>query len=326
MNLRQVFSIHYGQQELYNKETLDGGAILIVSSQGVDNGCYGFFGVRPRYKPPFITVPRTGSIGEAFVQMYPCAVDGNCLVLEPKIELLIDYLFYISFAIRTQKWRYRYGRQITPTRLGALDIIRPEDFRVNKAYDKFEKEIYPHKDDSKKIKIRNGATTAVKITDLFNLVRGHFHAIDRLEDGKYPTISRVSVENGLVGFYQKPSKAKIFPAGTLTVSTVTGDAFFQTTPFIATDNVVMLISKKTYKATTLIYIQALLNQVKWRYSYGRQCYKGSFEKTIIDLPVINDGELDEDYMESVITKQPYWSEFKKRILSYDQRPLSKAAG
>lgn len=324
MKLSQLFKIHYGQKEFHNKENLDIGKSLLVSSQATDNGCYGFFEFKSKLKPPFITVPSTGSIGEAFVQTYDCSVDDNCLVLEPKLELPIDYLFYISFAIRSQKWRYRYGRQITPDRLGELNVTQPEEFKANKSYGKIEKETYPNKSEGKKSRIESKVTRLIKITELFDLVRGHFHAIDRLEEGKYPTISRVSVENGLVGFYKKPNNAKVFPAGIITVSTVTGDAFIQTTPFIATDNVVMLLPKKSYRTTTLVYIQALINQVKWRYSYGRQCYKGTFEKTIINLPVIDSGELDEDYMESVVTRQPYWNEFEKTVLR--SKSLSKTAG
>src|SRR5690242_7560298 len=144
MKLSDLFKIHYGQKEFHNKENLDVGTSLLISSQAIDNGCYGFFEIKSKFKPPFITVPSTGSIGEAFVQTYQCSVDDNCLVLEPKSKLSIDYLFYISFSIRTQKWRYRYGRQITPTRLGELDVVKPEDFVVNKSFKKFEEEIYPH--------------------------------------------------------------------------------------------------------------------------------------------------------------------------------------
>jgi len=152
MKLSQLFKIHYGQKEFHNKENLDVGKSLLISSQATDNGCYGFFEIKAKLKPPFITVPSTGSIGEAFVQIYPCSVDDNCLVLEPKTELSIDYLFYISSAIRSQKWRYRYGRQITPTRLGELDIIQPGEFKINKSDEKMEKEIYTHKTVDKKVK------------------------------------------------------------------------------------------------------------------------------------------------------------------------------
>jgi len=315
MKLIQAFTLHYGQKELHNKENLDGGDTFLVSSQAVDNGCYGFFETKPKYEPPFITVPSTGSIGEAFVQMYPCAVDDNCLVLQPKYELSIEYLFYIAFRVRTQRWRYRYGRQITPDRLSQLEVIPPDDFKVDIPYRNLKDSLYPKREYHP---YNSEAVPAIKIfqiTELFEPQRGHFHAIDRLEEGNYPTISRVSCNNGLVGFYTKPAKAKVFPKGIITVSTVTGDAFLQQTPFIATDNVVICIPKRPLRITTLIYIITLLNKVKWRYSYGRQCYKGNFQKTVLRMPVLKNDIIDEGYIERLVTTLPYWSEYKTRMLN-----------
>ena len=126
------------------------------------------------------------------------------------------------------------------------------------------------------------------VTDFFNLARGHFHSIANLDPGTNPTISRVSTDNGLVGFYDKPEKAKIWPSGTITVSTVTGDAFVQPVPFIATDNVVLCCPKPNYEDAGLewrLFAQLMINQMKWRYSYGRQCYKRKFAKTEIVMPV-----------------------------------------
>ncbi len=314
MNLIQVFSIHYGQQELYNKENLDSGSALLVSSQGVDNGCYGFFDINAKYKPPFITVPRTGSIGEAFVQMYSCAVDGNCLVLEPRRELPIEYFFYIALQIRMQKWRYRYGRQITPDRIAQLEVISPEDFKVDISYEYLAHTLYPKTSQYSYNSENVSQTRIFQIDELFDPQRGHFHAIDMLEEGIFPTVSRVSDNNGVVGFYNKPTKAKVFPKGIITVSTVTGDAFIQQMPFIATDNVVMCIPKRPLRISTLLYIVTLLNKVKWRYSYGRQCYKGNFQKTVLSLPVINDDVINEDYIERLVTSLPYWDEYKTRLL------------
>jgi hypothetical protein len=55
--------------------------------------------------------------------------------------------------------------------------------------------------------------------------------------------------------------------------------------------------------------------VKWRYSYGRQCYKGNLQKTVLNLPVIKDDIIDEDYIEKLVTTLPYWDEYKARLLS-----------
>jgi len=147
------------------------------------------------------------------------------------------------------------------------------------------------------------------VTDIFDLKRGNFHSLADLDQGPIPTISRVSTDNGFVGLYDRPSKAIIWPAHTMTVSTVTGDAFLQPIPFIATDNVVLCTLKSCYgnlRLTSLFFIQAMLNNIKWRYSYGRQCYKTKYAKTEIVLPVKNDGALDEDYMGKMVETANHW--------------------
>jgi hypothetical protein len=147
------------------------------------------------------------------------------------------------------------------------------------------------------------------ITDIFDLKRGSFHSIANLDEGTYPTISRVSTDNGFVGYYDKPARAVVWPARTITVSTVTGDAFVQPTPFIATDNVVLCTLKTAYKGiklSSLFFIQSMMNEIKWRYSYGRQCYKTKYAKTEIMLPVQENGALDENYMASMVEAANHW--------------------
>jgi len=146
------------------------------------------------------------------------------------------------------------------------------------------------------------------VTDFFQLKRGNFHSIAALAEGNYPTISRVSTDNGLIGFYERPEKAVEWKPGTISVSTVTGDAFIQSVPFIATDNVVLLVPRKEYsrlRLTTLVFITVMINEVKWRYSYGRQCYKTKFATTNIMLPVKGDS-LDEDFMQKAVENASYW--------------------
>lgn len=313
--LNKLFTVRYGDRNYTNKSYLDDGKNPLIASQGVDNGVYGFFDVPTRIHSPVITVPRTGSIGYAFVQLNPCTVTDDCMVLTPMEKMSTEYLFYVSAIIRRSKWRFNYGRKITPTRLGEVYVLSPDQFNRSLSYDSLYKKLYPKKTTA--IPKKENAKVEIsqfQITKLFELERGHFHAIDRLEDGIYPTISRVSVDNGLVGFYKKPKRAKVFPKAMLTVSTVTGDTFLQFTPFIATDNVLICKPKTPLRLTSLVYIQALINKVKWRYSYGRQCYKRTFQKTVIYLPATTDGKPDEDYMESVVISQPYWKDFQQKYL------------
>ena len=152
-----------------------------------------------------------------------------------------------------------------------------------------------------------------QITDLSELERGDFHALNKLDKGSCFTISRVSTDNGLTGFYEKPEKARILNPNLITISTVTGDAFLQFYPFIATDNVIICIPKNPLSVTSLIYIQTSINTVKWRYSYGRQPYKRILQKMKLFLPVNESDELDEDIISKIVKNSPYWEAFEKII-------------
>lgn len=159
------------------------------------------------------------------------------------------------------------------------------------------------------VQVRPSGWKKFLVTDLFDLKRGNFHSIANLDGGSYPTISRVSTDNGLVGFFDKPDKARVWEPGTISVSTVNGDAFVQPVPFIATDNVVLCVPKTNYKdlsSSELFFVQLMINQVKWRYSYGRQCYKTKFATTEIVLPIKPDGHLDRDYMKAVVENTLHW--------------------
>lgn len=148
-----------------------------------------------------------------------------------------------------------------------------------------------------------------KAQEVFVMKRGHFHSITALDIGEYPTISRVSTDNGLVGFYEIPEGAEVLPPKTITVSTVTGDTFVQPIPFIATDNVVLCTPQAKYQdlsVASLYFVAMMINRVKWRYSYGRQCYMAKFAKTEFLLPITESGNLDKEYMEIMVKGTKYW--------------------
>ncbi len=120
--LSELFDIQYGVNSI--KSDLTPGDTISISSQGVDNGCCGFYSLPLTHNNIIITVPRTGTIGYAFVQEYRCNVDDNCMVMSLKqgVTMSIEELYFIAAMIREEKWRYKYGRQVTPNRLGEHQI------------------------------------------------------------------------------------------------------------------------------------------------------------------------------------------------------------
>ncbi|MGH8012896.1 MAG: HsdM family class I SAM-dependent methyltransferase [Candidatus Binataceae bacterium] len=118
----EYFEIRYGQRELHSKEHLSAGDSLIISSSGIDNGCYGFFDFESLVKPPFVTVPSTGSIGEASVQEFPCGVVDDCLLLFAKQGTPLEALYIAAATLRRERWRFDYGRKITPERIAGFPL------------------------------------------------------------------------------------------------------------------------------------------------------------------------------------------------------------
>ena len=101
------------------------GQALVISSSGMDNGCYGFFDFPSLFQPPFVTVPSTGSIGEAAVQTYPCGVADDCLILVPKDGTAPELLYIAAATLRHEAWRFDYGRKMTPKRIA--EFVLPTD-------------------------------------------------------------------------------------------------------------------------------------------------------------------------------------------------------
>ena len=116
------FDIFYGQRSLHNKDRLTDGKALVISASGLDNGCYGFFDFDDVIEPPFVTVPSTGSIGRAHVQKWPCGVTDDCLILLPKKNTPMEMLYIAAAVIRQERWRFNYGRKITPARIAGYPM------------------------------------------------------------------------------------------------------------------------------------------------------------------------------------------------------------
>ena len=129
------FDIWYGQKELESKDKLGEGVTPVISSSGEDNGCHGFYDFDWLIKPPFVTVPRTGSIGVSHVQEWPCGASSDNLILWPREGVPVELLYVAAAVVRRERWRFNYGSKITPERIasfplpdaaGLLSIIKRE--------------------------------------------------------------------------------------------------------------------------------------------------------------------------------------------------------
>lgn len=304
-----LFQVESGEGE-YRKH-LDEGDTPIISATTEDNGVMDLVDIEPTFEAPAITVERV--TGKAFVQVEDFAtVPDDMAVLKPKVDMSLKDLFHIASQINSHRWKFSYSRKLTPTRLAKIEVEHPhlEEGTIDDVLESLD--IYlPESEEPRPVKRNPENWEMFNVTELFDLKRGDFHSLSRLEEGDMPTVSRVAEDNGIVGYYEPPEDAEIYRPGLITVSSVTGKAFVQLQDFIATDNVVICEPHEDYSLTTLIFMQQMIDYVNWRYSYGRQCYKTKFSKTDIYLPVDGNGDLDTKYMAELVENTSYWSYMKK---------------
>jgi hypothetical protein len=118
----KYFEIYYGQKELEAKDALGPGPTPVISSSGEDNGCHGFYAFDWVIAPPFVTAPRTGSIGKAHVQCWPCAASSDNLLLLPRQDAPLPLLYVAASVIRRERWRFNYGNKLTPERIARFPL------------------------------------------------------------------------------------------------------------------------------------------------------------------------------------------------------------
>ncbi|MBI2652593.1 restriction endonuclease subunit S [Candidatus Woesearchaeota archaeon] len=310
VTLNKIFDLDYGDREYIDKSLLDEGKTLLIASQGVDNGAFGFFDIPAKHSPPLITVPRTGSIGYAFVQLTPCTITDDCIVLKSKNKVSLEYLYYIASLIRLKRWRFNYARKITPERLATLEIISPDDFKTKINFSELNKRLNPKRLPVSPISYKTEKKEFL-LSDLFDIVTGDYHSINDLKEGKIPLISCSEFDNGISGFYNIPLDKTYKNMITVTYDGRPLTAKFHDYHFAAYDNVGILLPKKKYRKETLLFVALLLNIERWRYSYGRKCYNQKIKKLKLKLPV-KENNLNEEYISQILQKRDILGLLKER--------------
>ena len=311
-----LFELHSG--DFHATKELDPGMTPLISCGDTSNGLIGYFDIpEKKIHRRAITVAYNGSWPlTAKFHPYEFGAKDDVAVMRPIIPLEDKTLFYVAAMLTRMTWRYSYGRKCFKEKLGSVEIPVPvtnvhgkeqiDEAAISEMFPADLRSFIP-----KKISVPSNVLPTLKwkevnVLEIFDIDRGDFHAIEDLEPGDYMTVSRVTEDNGVVGYFDLPDKATVYERGKITVSTVGGDAFVQLDDFIATDNVIICSPKKELRPSTLVFIAFVLDHQKWRYSFGRQCYKAKFARTQIWLPVTSNGEIDEDSIAAIVQSAPYW--------------------
>jgi len=302
--INELFEIERGRGSYLEK--LGEGMTPIVSSTRKNNGVVRYVDLEPTFNAPAITVDRV--TGQSFVQLHPFAtVPDDITVLVPKKELPIEELFYVANVINLHKWRFSYGRKLTPTRLRDIEI----DFIYLPKYSLNLAAKLPEKTTPKKLNKLDIQFEIFNLTDIFKLHSGDFHNAGVLDEGEIPLISCGDENNGIIKFVNAPLEKTYTNTLTIAYNGQPLTTKYHPYNFAAKDDVAVCIPKKKIMPSTFIFIQYVLNREKWRYSYGRKCFREKLNNFSIYLPVDSSGRLNEPVMKEIISTSPYWNFLKK---------------
>jgi len=308
MKLKELFQIEYGQREYHSKLFVEEmvGNIPLISSGANNNGFYGKFSIIPKYKN-VISVASTGSVGWAFYHPYECCIDDNCLVLKPLKEMSDGEIIYITLLINKDRYRYMYGRQVTPGRIGEIDLPEIPKYVVSKSL----KDVNFLKDKliSKDLNLNFKKYKFFKLGDLFTFERGKCGSAEKLLE-KGDGISYVGAkkeENGFMynvvkddNFVTKGSCLVFIGDGQGSV----GYSTYQEKDFIGSTTLSMGRNENLNKFNA-IFLITLLDKERFKYSFGRKWNGEKLKNTKIKLPVDKKGNPDWQFMEDYIKSLPY---------------------
>ncbi len=310
--IEELFSVKSG--DFHVMKELDEGDVPLVSCGDTNNGVIGTFEIpEDKTYDCCLTVAYNGS-WPLLTKYHPYrfGAKDDVGILIPKREMRESSLLYIAAVLSREKWRYSYGRKCFRSKVPSVTIPLPmtgvgilDEEAISRLLPRPLRSYVPPRS-STGVQVGDLDWQRIPLLELFDLDHGDFNSYGAFDAGNKMIVGRSAENNGVAGYYEPPEDARKFPVGTITVSTVSGDTFVQLHEFYASDKVVLLTPKRSMRPTALFFVAFALNRQKWRFSYGRSCFKRTLGLESIDLPVAQDGTIDEDAVQEIVEATSYW--------------------
>lgn len=334
--VKDLFHIDYGVNLEFNKMTLSKDGIPFVSRTSTNNGVVGRVKVLDSKEPNpanTISVAGGGSVLESFLQEEPYYSGRDLFYLTPKIEMSKSQMLYYCMILRSNNYKYSYGRQANRT-LGDISIPSIESTPEWVSKIKIPKEPSKNPLLIKQVSLNDRQWKWFKYDDVFDIKKGYYNKKPEENiDGAIPFIGAYGSNNGVTSYHtleniknssktgkdnNHPIQNKIFKANKfITIAnngSSVGTAFYQIKDFTCSHDVnPITIKDEKIKMNSFIalFICTLVHLEKFRWDYGRKWRPSRMPLSKIKLPVTKDGEPDWQFMEYYIKSLPYSSNLKE---------------
>lgn len=298
------------------------GKLVAVQSSSENNACMGLIDEQycreMKYKiiyRPCLTIARSGSAGFVSFQPQGCVVgdSAKALVIRKQDVNEYHYLFLRTILMKNM-YKYTYGRKVKAEQYMNMEIALPatKEGEVDWAFmEKYIKKLHYKPIVTKTSpkfnrKINFSKWKEYRLKELFDIEKGKRLTKADMIDGEINFLGAISNNNGV---RQKISANKTWKENCITVNYngSVGEAFYQSEPFWASDDVNVLYAKKWWKMNkyNALFIVSVIKANRYRFSYGRKWTLEKMKETIIKLPSKQDGTPDFKYMEDYMKTLPY---------------------
>ena len=143
------------------------------------------------------------------------------------------------------------------------------------------------------------------LSDFFDMKAGKYYPTDSYSEGDTPLITASEHNNGIAKFTDLPP----IYVNCLTIGKIGISTYYQSIPFVASSDVTILEPKTNILFNQYIglFLAIILNQEKYKWSYGRQIRLNDCQKLAVKLPFTPEGKPDWEFMENYIKSLPYSS-------------------
>ena len=322
--IKDLFNISVSKDK--NLLSSDLGKTPYVSSSANNNGVSCRVDGVPSIEANTITVARNGSVGAAFYQpnMY-CASPDDVRILSPKFRITPAIGLFLCTLIEQEKYRYAYGRKFGTKRMSDTKIKLPSkgntpDWGYVEEYvtktlipllPSKARQVWKGLYNNKPISSTNISLDSVqwewfRYDEVFDIKKGKRLTKADMLSGNTNYIGATDTNNGVTAkignteYIHEGNKITVSYNGSI------AEAFYQSGPFWATDDVnVLSLKNHTLNVYIAMFLTTLIHSEKYRFNYGRKWDKELMLKSNIKLPIKADGTPDWEFMENYIKSLPY---------------------
>jgi len=318
-SVEQLFFVKRGKTLSLENKSVYVGDIPCINGSSENNGVFCYLSENitemgfELHKAPALSLARVGNAGKTFVQNSDFFIADNAFSLTLKEKQEIPVYLFISTVLDLETTKYSYGRTISIEKYKNLVIKLPAlqngkpDYHFMKNYiDGLQSRPIQTSVSTGAAELAVNNWRSYSMGSLFDFAKGKRLVKADMVSGDVNYLGAISENNGVrekieTDHFQRPNCITVNYNGSV------GEAFYQSEPFWASDDVNILYAKDFWKMNKYIamFLITVIKANRYRFGYGRKWTLEKMKETNIKLPSQTDGMPDFIYMENYIKSLPY---------------------